>query len=92
MFERLRTLTRLPGYTLLSWRLFRDPRVPPQSKALAIGAVALILSPLDFLDWIPVAGGAGELVLLALVLRSFITAAPEDVCAEHMLALGIRDV
>lgn len=89
MFERLRMLTRLPGYFALSWRLFLDPRVPSLSKALTLGAFALILSPLDILDWIPGVGGAGEVALLALVLRAFIMAAPEDVRQEHAAALGI---
>lgn len=89
MFERLRILARLPGYLALSWRLFRDPRVPQQSKALAVAAIVLILSPLDILDWIPGIGGASEVALLALVLRSFIMAAPEEVREEHAAALGV---
>jgi uncharacterized membrane protein YkvA (DUF1232 family) len=89
MFERLRIITQLPGYLILSWRLLRDPRVPLQSKALAAGAIALILSPLDILDWIPGVGGASEVALLALVLRAFIMAAPEQVRQEHAAALGI---
>ena len=92
MFERLRMLTRLPGYGLLSWRLFRDPRVPVPAKAIAAGAIALILSPLDLLDFVPFAGGAGEIALITLVLRTFINAAPDEVRAEHMAALGIADV
>jgi uncharacterized membrane protein YkvA (DUF1232 family) len=92
MFQRLRLLYRLPGYGMLSWRLFRDPRVPTAPKAMAIGAIVLILSPLDFLDWIPFAGGASEIALLVLVLRSFINAAPEEVRAEHMAQLGINSV
>ncbi|HLY65576.1 MAG TPA: hypothetical protein VKU60_08580, partial [Chloroflexota bacterium] len=90
MFQRLRLLMQLPGYCLLSWRLFRDPRVPPQPKVLAVLAVVFILSPLDLLDWLPAIGGVGELALLAVVLRAFISAAPEDVRAEHMAELGIR--
>lgn len=92
MFDRVRLLVRLPAMATLGWRLFRDPRVPVQSKAIAAGAVALVLSPLDVLDWVPVAGGAGELALIALVLRSFIEAAPEEVREEHMQHLGLSQV
>lgn len=92
MFERLRILTRLPGYGVLSWRLFRDPRVPVTSKAIAAGAIALIVSPLDLLDFIPLAGGAGEIALITLVLRTFINAAPDDVRAEYMATLGINEI
>lgn len=90
MIERFRTLLQLPGQMQLAWRLFVDPRVPALSKVMAGGAVVLILSPLDLFDWIPVIGGASSVALLALVLRSFINAAPEDVCAEHEQALSLR--
>jgi len=92
MLERLRELAKLPGYGLLSWKLFTDPRVPVASKVVAGLAIAFILSPLDLLDWIPLAGGAGELALIGLVLRTFINAAPEDVRAEHMAAIGMSRI
>jgi uncharacterized membrane protein YkvA (DUF1232 family) len=87
VIELIRTLVGLPGQILLGWRLFRDPRVPTFSKVVFVGAVLLILSPLDVVDWIPLVGGAGGLALLAIVLRSFINAAPEDVRAHHMSLL-----
>jgi uncharacterized membrane protein YkvA (DUF1232 family) len=90
MIHRIRTLFQLPGQMILSWRLFRDARVPLLPKLVAAGAVLLILSPLDLLDWLPVVGGLGGLALLAVVLRSFINAAPEDVRAEHEAVLGLR--
>ncbi|MHB8618958.1 MAG: YkvA family protein [Chloroflexota bacterium] len=92
MFERLQALRRLPGYITLSWRLFQDPRVPTQSKVVAGGAIALILSPIDVLEWIPMVGPASDVVLIGLVLRTFINAAPEEVRLEHMAALGMRDI
>jgi len=90
MIQRLKSLVELPGQVLLGWRLFLDPRVPSLSKAVAIGAILLLLSPLDILDWIPVVGGAGSIALVGVVLRSFINAAPEDVREEHMASLGLR--
>jgi uncharacterized membrane protein YkvA (DUF1232 family) len=92
MFERIRIILKLPGYALLSWRLLKDPRVPSASKAMALIALLLIYSPLDILDWIPFVGGVGELALVALVLRTFINAAPEDVRSEHMSVLGMSSV
>lgn len=92
MFERMRLVTRLPGYGLLSWRLFRDPRVPFGPKALAFGAIVLIVSPVDVLDFIPFAGGAGEIALITLVLRTFISSAPDDVRAEHMADIGLGEM
>jgi uncharacterized membrane protein YkvA (DUF1232 family) len=90
MIDRLRAIVDLPGQLQLSWRLFRDPRVPAASKVIAAGVVLVILSPLDLFDWLPLVGGAGSLALLAVVLRSFINAAPEDVRAEHEALLGLR--
>ncbi|HEX6511280.1 MAG TPA: hypothetical protein VF157_03205 [Chloroflexota bacterium] len=90
MFERLRTIFNLPGQLLLSWRLLRDPRVPLMPKLIVAGAVLLILGPLDLFDWLPLVGGAGGIALLALVLRGFVDAAPEDVREEHMAALGMH--
>ncbi|HVA25904.1 MAG TPA: hypothetical protein VMW62_16115 [Chloroflexota bacterium] len=90
MIQRFRILFQLPGQMLLSWRLFRDPRVPMLPKLMVAGAVLLVLSPLDIFDWLPFVGGAGGLALLAIVLRSFVNAVPEDVRAEHESLLGLR--
>ncbi len=90
MIDRLKTLAALPSQLELVWRLFLDPRVSIASKAVAVGAILLILSPLDVLDWIPFVGGPGSLALFALVLRSFIDAAPEDVREEHEQALSAQ--
>ncbi len=92
MLERVRFLWGLPGCLMLSWKLFRDPRVSIQAKVIAVGAIILIFSPFDLLDWIPGAGGASEVALVVLVLKAFINAAPEEVRAEHMMALGMADV
>lgn len=75
---------------LLSWHLFRDERVPVLPKLVLAGAVVLVLSPLDVVEWLPVVGGAGGVALLAIVLRSFINAVPEEVRAEHEARLGLR--
>ena len=88
--QRLRTFVQLPGQMLLTWHLFRDNRVPLLPKLVLAGAVLLVLSPLDVVEWLPLVGGAGGVALLAIVLRSFINAAPEEVRAEHELLLGLR--
>lgn len=90
MIARLRALFQIPGQMLLSWHLLRDQRVPIMPKVVLVGAVLLVLSPLDVFEWLPVVGGAGGLALFAVVLRSFINAAPEDVRAEHEVRLGLR--
>ena len=90
MIARLRALFQIPGQMLLSWNLLRDQRVPVMPKVVLVGAVLLVLSPLDVFEWLPVVGGAGGLALFAVVLRSFINAAPEDIRAEHEVRLGLR--
>ncbi|MBV8087609.1 MAG: hypothetical protein JO247_22605 [Chloroflexi bacterium] len=92
MLQRLRMLTRLPNTAMLAYRLFRDPRVPTFAKGVAVGAIVLIISPLDILDWIPIAGWGGEIGLILMVLRAFINAAPEAVRVEHMAAIGMTEV
>lgn len=90
MIQRLRVIFQLPGQMLLSWHLFRDPRVPLLPKVVLAAAVVLVLSPLDVVEWLPVVGGAGGLALFALALRSFINAVPEEVRTEHESQLGLR--
>ena len=90
MIQRVHTLFQLPGQMLLSWQLLRDARVPLLPKLVLVGAVVLILSPLDLIEWLPVVGGAGGLALLAVVLRGFVKAAPEDVRTEYESLLGLR--
>ena len=88
--QRLRTLFHLPGQMVLAWRLLGDGRMPLLPKLVLAGAVLLILSPLDLIEWLPLVGGAGGLALLAVVLRGFINAAPENVRAAHESVLGLR--
>ena len=79
-----RALARaLPDLAVLTGRLLRDPRVPRRWK-LALGALALYLaSPIDLVpDFIPVLGLLDDLLLIPLILRGLVRAAP-DVVGEH---------
>ena len=87
---RLRSLARLPGLMRLSLRLLPDPRIPAVTKAAALGAVALILSPLDLPNWIPLVGQGLDVVLIVAILDRFVRAAPQEVVREHTAALGRR--
>src|SRR5438132_12798650 len=89
MFARLRGLKAVPDYVFLAWRLLQDSRVPAPSKLIFGGAIILVFSPLDVLEWIPGIGGAGVIALLSLAVRMFVDSAPEEVLTEHKLALGI---
>ncbi len=87
---QFRTLLRLPHLVRLSLRLLPDPRVPTHLKAMTIGAIALIISPLDLPNWIPVLGQGFDVVIIAAILDRFIHSAPVAVVREHEAALDAR--
>jgi uncharacterized membrane protein YkvA (DUF1232 family) len=74
----------------LSWRLLRDPRTPLRLKLMLAGAVALILSPINWIpNFIPVLGQMEDLALFALALNLFLKRVPPELRAEHEAALGL---
>ncbi len=89
-FLLFRSLKRLPQLVRLSLRLVRDPRVPTANKAMTIGAIALVLSPLDVPGWVPVIGQSLDVVVIAAILDRFIAAAPAHVVREHSAAMEDR--
>jgi len=90
-FLLFRSLMRLPQLVRLSLRLVRDPRVPTATKAMTIGAIALVLSPLDLPGWVPVIGQGLDVMVIAAILDRFIAAAPAHVVREHSAAMGDQD-
>ena len=73
----------------LSWRLVRDPRTPMRHKVLLAAAVALILSPINWIpNFIPVLGQMEDLALLLLALNIFLRQVPPELRLEHETALG----
>jgi uncharacterized membrane protein YkvA (DUF1232 family) len=89
-FLRFRSFVRLPGLLRLALRLLPDPRVPTYTKAIALGTVALVLSPLDLPNWVPVVGQGLDVVFVVAILDRFIRSAPPEVVREHAAALGQR--
>ena len=80
-------LIEVPRHGKLAYCLVRDPRVPAAPKAAVLGALALIVSPIDFPAWVPVLGELDMLALGVLAVKTFIEACPEDVRREHEQAL-----
>lgn len=78
----------MPRHGKLAYCLLRDPRVPAAPKAAVLGALALIVSPIDFPAWVPVLGELDMLALAVLAVKTFIEACPEDVRREHEQALN----
>lgn len=73
----------LPDLTVLLWRLARHSGVDGHRKAVAAGAIAYIVWPLDFLpDIIPAIGWLDDTTVALLALTSVISAAPPGLRAE----------
>jgi uncharacterized membrane protein YkvA (DUF1232 family) len=84
-------LTDLPRQGALAYCLLRDERVPAAPKVALLAALALIVSPLDLPNWVPVLGELDMLALSVLAVRVFVEACPEALVAEHEAALKAGD-
>lgn len=89
--------TFIPDCIALVSRLARDPRVPRRRKLLLLALIAYLALPFDLVpDFIPVAGQLDDVLIVALVLRSFIRSGGEDLIRElwrgpeQSLALVLR--
>ena len=80
-------LVDVPRHGKLAYCLLRDERVPAAPKAVLLGALVLIVSPIDFPAWVPVLGELDMLALGVLAVKTFIEACPEDVRRENEQAL-----
>jgi uncharacterized membrane protein YkvA (DUF1232 family) len=91
VFSRAKELlVDVPGHGKLAYCLLRDERVPVAPKALLIGALGVIVSPLDFPAWIPVLGEFDMLALGILAVKTFIEACPEEIRLEHEEAIKAK--
>ena len=89
--SHVRTLVgEVPIHAKLAYCLVRDERVPAAPKAAVLGALALIVSPLDLPAWIPVIGELDMLALGILAVKTFIEACPDELVAEHRAAIRAR--
>jgi uncharacterized membrane protein YkvA (DUF1232 family) len=74
----------IPDCVVLCGRLLRDPRVPRRKKALLVGLAGYLALPFDLVpDFIPLAGQLDDVVIVALVLRSFVRGGGEPIVREH---------
>jgi uncharacterized membrane protein YkvA (DUF1232 family) len=84
-------LVDVPGHGKLAYCLLRDERVPAAPKAVLLGALVLIVSPIDFPAWVPLMGELDMLALGILAVSTFIEACPEDIRREHEAALKAEE-
>ncbi len=88
---RIGALRTLLNAAHLSWRLLRDPRTPVGHKLFLGAALALIVSPINWVpSFIPILGQMEDLALLALALNLFLKRVPPELRHEHEGALGLR--
>jgi uncharacterized membrane protein YkvA (DUF1232 family) len=77
-------VAELPRFLKLLWGLISDPRVAILDKLLVAGAIAYILTPLDFIpDFVPFLGEVDDVYLLVLSLRRLIENAGRSVLLAH---------
>ncbi len=84
MKGRLRSfLMFLPNMVVLLGRLLKDARVPTAEKALFLGAIVYVISPLDFIpDVLPFIGQVDDIYLVALTLLRLVNRSDETVVRE----------
>jgi uncharacterized membrane protein YkvA (DUF1232 family) len=91
VFSRAKELLLdVPQHGKLAYCLLRDDRVPLAPKAILLGALGVIVSPLDLPAWIPVVGELDMLALSILAVKTFIEACPEEVRMEHEEAIAAK--
>lgn len=74
----------VPRLLKLLWRLTRDRRVPPRSKAILFVLLGYVASPVDLIpDFIPGLGQVDDLVIAAFALDHMLNRIPEDIVREH---------
>ena len=91
VFSRAKqVLVDVPRRGKLAYCLLRDERVPAAPKAVLLGALGVIVSPLDLPAWIPVLGELDMVALGILAVETFIEACPEEIRREHQAALDAK--
>jgi len=77
-------IAELPRFLRLLGGLMTDPRVAMLDKVLVVGAIAYIITPLDFIpDFIPFLGEVDDLFLLVMALRRLMQNAGGPVLLRH---------
>jgi uncharacterized membrane protein YkvA (DUF1232 family) len=74
----------LPNMVLLLGRLLKDGRVPAAEKALFLGAIVYVISPIDLLpDILPFIGQVDDIYMVSLTLLRLVNRTDETVVREH---------
>ena len=91
LLSRAKTvLLDLPGRGKLAYCLLRDERVPRTPKLVLLGALAVIVSPIDFPGWVPVLGELDMVALGLLAVETFIEACPAEIRREQQELIAAK--
>lgn len=78
------TIRQIPAYLRLVAGLLVDGRVVRVDKLLLAGAVAYVVTPIDFIpDFIPFLGQVDDIFLLITALNRLVARAGRDVLLDH---------
>ena len=80
----LGAIRNIPNYVRLLLGLMRDKRVSRWDRILVFGAIAYVLTPIDFIpDFIPFLGQVDDIFLIVTALQRLIDRAGDDVLEDH---------
>ena len=83
---------RLPAYSKLAWRLVRDRRLSRGQRALVLGGVAYLMSPIDLIPgFIPLIGQMDDIAVTLWALRAALRRLPAEIAAEHLTGAGLTE-
>jgi uncharacterized membrane protein YkvA (DUF1232 family) len=83
-------IRRLPAYSKLAWRLIRDRRLTRGQRALVLGGVAYLVSPIDLIPgFIPLVGQMDDIAVTLWAIRAALRRLPAEVALEHFGAAGL---
>jgi uncharacterized membrane protein YkvA (DUF1232 family) len=74
----------LPNLVSMLARLIKDSRVPSAEKALFVGAIVYVISPIDLIpDVMPFSGQVDDLYVVGLCLLRLISKTDDSVIRQH---------
>lgn len=81
---------KIPRYSKLMLKLYRDARIPVSSKVILSVGLAYALSPIDFIPgFFPVAGQLDDLIAMLAALKKTLHAIDREIAEEHLAAAGL---
>ncbi len=88
--EILQTIKRLPAYTKLLYRLYRDPLMTKKQKFLLYGALGYMISPIEVVPGIvPVLGQVDDLIIILNILKKVLHMSEEEKANRLLLEYGL---